>query len=276
VSILSVGVIALLVIDLVVNQATGVSSTPLGTLTFMSLWHMLVAIFIGILFTLAIYLLYTALQKGEASRVIPLIGGSMPVIIYLMTFFIDPLDQKKLTTFIFLVIGTVLISLMPKTKDAPKKRSGNLIAWGASFSFALFFVLTQYLFRTEGFINGIVWPRLGSLVALVFLFSYPEVRKLMRESLRHLSKRMKTLWVASQALGAIGFVGQQYVISIPKVSVALVSALQSVQYVFILVFATLVSFFKPKLLQEHISTAVIVQKVAALICIGIGLYFVAI
>jgi len=82
-------------------------------------------------------------------------------------------------------------------------------------------------------------------------------------------------WLTNQGLGALGFLGQAYAISIPGVSVALVSALQSVQYALILIFATLLSVFQPKMIKEYISAKVITQKVFALIFIAIGLYFVA-
>jgi drug/metabolite transporter (DMT)-like permease len=147
---------------------------------------------------------------------------------------------------------------------------------GASFSFALYFVMTQYLFRQEGFVNGLIWPRLGSALAVAVLLFHPGIRSKVIHSLRPLSVKMRSTWLANQVLGAVGFVGQQYVISIPGVSVALISALQSMQYVFILLFATAVSLFRPRLLREHITFSIIVQKILALLCISVGLYFVSI
>lgn len=276
VSILSVFVVLLLAIDVSLNQATGGYASLFGELGWMSPWFIFVSFVVGVLFTLAIYLLYSALQKGEASRVIPLIGGSMPILIYAMTFYYDPLDHKKLISFIFLVAGTILISLTPKDPRSTSKNYGVWLAIGASLSFALYFVMTQYLFRQQGFMNGLVWPRLGSAFVVLMLFVNRRIRSKMLHSLRPLSKRLRGTWLANQALGALGFVGQQYVISIPGVSVALISALQSMQYVFILTFATILSFFKPVLLKEQITPAVIAQKLLALLCIGVGLYFVAV
>lgn len=276
VSILSILVVILLAIDIGFNQAAGGHASLFGDLTLMTPWFIVISVFLGVLFTLAIYLLYSALQRGEASRVIPLIGGSMPVLIYAMTFYYDPLDSKRLIAFIFLVAGTVLISLTPKDSHETHKKHGVRLAIGASLSFALYFVLTQYLFRQQGFINGLVWPRLGSAFVVMLLFFNKNIRTLMIQSLQPLSRRLRGTWLANQALGALGFVGQQYVISIPGVSVALISALQSMQYVFILIFASSMSFFKPQLLREYISPAVIVQKLLALVFIGVGLYFVAV
>ncbi|MBI4090574.1 MAG: hypothetical protein HY422_00970 [Candidatus Komeilibacteria bacterium] len=276
VSILSIVVVILLAIDVGLNQAAGGHASLFGELTWMDPWFVMVSFFLGILFTLAIYLLYSALQRGEASRVIPLIGGSMPLLIYAMTFYYDPLDRKKLIAFVFLVAGTVLISLTPRDSRKKNKTRAVSLAIGASLSFALYFVLTQYLFRQQGFVNGLVWPRLGSAFVVLLLFFNKHIRTMMVQSLQPLSRKMRGTWLANQALGALGFVGQQYVISIPGVSVALISALQSMQYVFILLFASSLSFFKPQLLREYISPAIIVQKLLALAFIAVGLYFVSV
>ncbi|OGY91378.1 MAG: hypothetical protein A3B30_02525 [Candidatus Komeilibacteria bacterium RIFCSPLOWO2_01_FULL_52_15] len=275
VSLLSVFVVLLLVLDVLFNRATGLTSSSFGDLSFMTPWFVVLAVFIGVLFTLAIYLLYTALQRGEASRIIPLIGGSMPVIIYAMTFWYEPLNASRTISFFLLVAGTVLISVTPGGKHPASMKNGTYIALGASVSFALFFVLSQYLFRSQGFLNGIVWPRLGTAIALIVLFTNEPIRKKMLDSLRHLSFRMRSIWVTSQCLGAVGFVGQQYAISLPNVSVALVSALQSTQYVYILIMATLMTVFRPKLLKEHLSWRVLLMKLVALGSIGAGLFFVS-
>ena len=275
VSILSVIVVAVYALHGVINPAIYDPTSPIGPLTVMSPFYLVLAIGIGILFTFSIYLLYTALQKGEASRVIPMIGGSMPILIYAMTFSHDYLDSNKTIAFILLVAGTILISLMPKGARKKKRNYDSLLALAASFSFALFFVLTQFLFSEQGFVNGIVWPRLGSGFAVIFLLAFPRVRRLMADSLKPLSGHVRALWLSSQGLGALGFLGQQYVISIPHVSVALVSALQAVQYVFILIFAVLMSRFRPSLLRESMSIGIVAQKIAALCIIGIGLYFIA-
>ncbi len=200
----------------------------------------------------------------------------MPVLIYLLTFFYDPLDSAfKYGAFTFLVMGSILISYTPAQPAAKKTNTGIWLALGASFSFAVFFVLNQYIFRNYGFINGMVWPRLGTALSLVYLLSKADVRHQMATILKPLSFRLQSVWIVSQGLAAIGFLGQSYVISIPGVRVAMVSALQSVQYAFILVLATALSAFKPELLREHVSRVIIMLKLGSLICIGIGLYLVS-
>jgi len=257
-----------------VSQSAGVwPTTVAGSFTLMSSWYMFIAIVVGIFFTAALYFLYSSIQKGEISRITPIIGGSMPLLIYAMTFYHQPLDAGKLIAFLILVTGTVLISYMPR-RSGDKKGGGYFLALGASFSFAVFFVLTQYLFREQGFINGIIWPRAGSLLVVIAFLSVPGIRRQFVESITSVSRSVRLAWLGNQGLAVTGFVGQAFAISLPGVSVALVAALQSVQYALILIYASLLSIFQPRLMKEYLSTKVIIQKVLSLVLIGIGLYIV--
>lgn len=273
-SVIAVAVIALL---LIVIQTSGFDLSQFGYLSAMPPLYLAIAIIVGILFTSAIYFLYSALQTGEASRVIPLIGGSMPIFTFAMTFYYAPLASSKLLAFVILVAGTILISLIPKSKDSTQKRSRSGIwrALAASLSFAAVFVLSQFLFREQGFINGMIWPRLGSVLMIIVLLAYKPIRDSLRKSFSDVSLRNKSLWLTNQSFNALGFVGQQYAISLPGVSVALVTALLGVQYSFVLIFATILSFVLPSILKERIAPKVIVQKIIAILLIAIGLYFAA-
>lgn len=255
----------------------GYGQGQLGRLSWVNNGYIALSVLIGVLFTAAVYWLYTALQKGEASRVIPLIGGSMPLMVFAVTFFFmnERLDGNKFTAFVFLFLGTVLISLMPKSQSKSSPKHGTLLALLAAASFALFFVLSQYVSRQIGLINGIVWPRLGTALALVILLFIPSVRLSMSESLHHLSIKLRAAWLGNQFLAGVGFLGMLYTIYLPGVSVTLVTALQSVQYAFILILASLVSVRKPHLFVEQVSAVILTQKISALALITLGLYFIS-
>jgi len=57
--------------------------------------------------------------------------------------------------------------------------------------------------------------------------------------------------------------------------VALVNALQGVQYAWIIVLGAIVSLFAPKILKEDISWPIMIQKGVAILMISIGLYFLS-
>jgi len=64
---------------------------------------------------------------------------------------------------------------------------------------------------------------------------------------------------------------QNYAIAIG--SVTMVNALQGTQYAFLLILTILLSVRFPKILKEDVSESKIVLKIASLILISIGLFF---
>ena len=80
------------------------------------------------------------------------------------------------------------------------------------------------------------------------------------------------MFFSNQGIAAIGFLLQNYAIFLG--SVAIVNALQGVQFAFLLVLGGLISVFFPKLLKENVSKMVIIQKILAIVLISLGLYFI--
>ena len=65
---------------------------------------------------------------------------------------------------------------------------------------------------------------------------------------------------------------QNWAISLaPLVYIAVINALQGVQYVFLLIFAVLLSVKFPQILREEISGNIIFQKAVAILVIALGL-----
>ena len=59
--------------------------------------------------------------------------------------------------------------------------------------------------------------------------------------------------------------------AISLISVSIVSVLASLQPLFVLVYGILLSFYFPKILKEQVSPEIMVQKVAAIVLLTLGL-----
>jgi drug/metabolite transporter (DMT)-like permease len=251
-------------------------------------WTWLVICLInGALFTLSLALLYKSLQIGETSRVIPVVGGSTPLITFAISYFfgIEHLEWHTKLAFGFLLCGTVLLSIMPGEEQKHKKRSSAWFFWSlsAGLSFAVFFILTQSIFShttysqyglDTTFINGIVWPRLGTLLVLIIMLMWRSNRQLVAHPFKNISWKMRSGLIGNQALAAVGFLGQNYAIRLAESKLSIILALQGAQYGFILLLAGLASWKHPHLLKEHVSTQVIILKVFALILMAVGFYYI--
>ncbi len=243
---------------------------------------------VGALFPIALLLMYKALKLGEASRIIPIMGGSIPIFILILSIFLlkESFTFYQWLAIILLLLGTIIISWFPDSHELwdkikawfrPEAENQVLAIWfalGAGLFFGLFFVGTKYLYTHQPFFSGFIWMRLGSFIAVLFLLIRNDYRKKIFKSLFNLKQKGRIIFLINQLIAAVGFLLQNYAVSLA--SVALVSALQGVEYAFLLIFGALLSLFFPQIVKENISKAVIIQKAIAIILISLGLYFIAI
>ncbi|MDX9778786.1 MAG: EamA family transporter [Patescibacteria group bacterium] len=248
-------------------------------------------IFLGFLFSLALFFLYAALRKGEASRVLVIVGGSTPVFSAPLALIIlkDALSFEQVLAICFLLIGLLFLFFLPKTKknfweklwqhwsiENNFSQKAVYLALLSALAYALFFVGSKFAYIEQDFLSAFLWTRLGAaLFAAFFLFSRKarqEIIKLFRRKPGNSKKQL--LLVFNQSLGAIGFILQNYAIFLGPV--ALVNALQGVQYAWIIILSTLISIFAPKIFKEDLSKNILLQKILAVIIISVGLYILII
>lgn len=217
------------------------------------------------------YFLYLALERFEASRVIPAIGGILPLftlgIVYISTG--KGPAPESLAAFFLLVLGSVLISF-EKGKEI-SLASFSLSALSA-FLFALSFVFTKSLYLELPFWTTLILIRSGAaLVSLVFLFD-KETRKEIFQKNSIFQKNTGIVFLATQGVGTIASFLQNWAIFLaPLGFLAFINALEGTRYVFLLFLSVLVSMKFPKILKEQISKQIIFQKAIAILVIIIGL-----
>ena len=243
-------------------------------------------IFIGMLLPLALILLYTSLRLGDASKIIILIGGSVPIFTILLSFLLlgERFTNTQYMAFFYLIFGTLIISYFPTAHELwtkiliwfgfenKKRFKSIIISLTSALIFSLFFVGSKYLFNNQEFLSSFMWIRLGSFLAVLLFLLSKKSRKEIFKNIKKLKGKNKLIFLSNQGLAAVGFFLQNYAIFLG--SVALVNALQGVQYVFLLFLASLFTIFYPKVIKEKISKFIIIQKIAAIILISFGLYFI--
>ena len=236
-------------------------------------WYLfIIALLGGAVFILAILFLYKALDLGQASRIMPLVGGFQAVLTLLLSyvFLEEALAKNQYWAFVFLLMGLVLVAYKRDAKEFKKSFNRYLFAMLAAFFFAVYYIFLRFLFLNTNFITGFLWIRLGSfLVVITFLLS-PYLRKVIFTTEDKVPKNKKALFLANQGIGGLATILISYAVSL--MSVALVNAVQGVQYVFVLIVALLFSKKYPKLFKEKTTRFVIVQKVIAVFFVIVGLW----
>ncbi len=257
-----------------------------------------VALVAGAVFVGALLLMFGALKKDDATRVIPMIGGLTPIFVFLFAKMMlrENLSASQLLAGLFLIMGSFLISLdfyehgawhwlkkklgLAKEISLPHIRKTLWLALPAAVLFGLSYALTKYVYGQTAFLPGFIWTRAGGLLAVILLFLIPSNRQLIIEDLKKKrkekeggqTKKTGLRFLFGQACGGGSALLLQYAIFLS--SVTLVQALQGTQYVFVFLLVLILTVFYPKLLKEKITKEIFIQKTVAILIIFIGLWLV--
>lgn len=242
---------------------------PFSLINLPTEWSIiLLCLVFGASFILALLPFLSALQGDDASRVIPIVGSLLPVCLFLIDRLVygTRFSSTEYVAFMLLVVGALVMTL--SHKQGRPSFSALLKAVTAAVLFAVCFAGSKYVYGELGFANAFFWLRIGGcIVGLALLLSHSIQQELMRFFKN--DPLVVSGYLANQMLSGGGFVLQNYAIHLTNVSI--VSALQGVQYLFIVLFAALASAFYPKFIREQISPSIIFEKLAAVLIIGAGL-----
>jgi drug/metabolite transporter (DMT)-like permease len=242
------------------------------------IYQVSLALLVGAIYIFALFGLFTGLENFEASRVVPAIGGLLPLftfgLVYLFSYGKELLSSYEILAFILLLTGSIFITF---EKGKPITSKSLQISAITAFLFALAFVLTKYVYLAQPFWSGFIWMRIGGfLIALCFIFT-KEVKREIFERKFTFQKKTGTFFLFNQAMGGGAFVLQNWAIAlVPLGSLALISALEGTKYIFLLILAVLLSLKFPQILKEEISKKIFLQKIIAILLIGGGLVLLAI
>lgn len=231
----------------------------------------------GVIFVIANFFYFTALDRFELSRVAPAIGGFLPIFTFAVSFFLFS-AEKSLTTieliaFLLLVFGSVFITLKPGKDFSFKSLLFSMIA---AFLFSMTFVLGKYIYSNMPFWSGLMLMRVGSfLTAIWFIFS-KEVKDELFHKKPTFQKKTGIVFAGNQIIGAFGYLLQSWAVAlVPLAFLPFINALEGIKYAFIIIFVPILARFIPQLCQEKNTRKIIIQKVISVIIICIGLYLVA-
>ena len=240
--------------------------------------QIILSLLAGAIFTYGLFWFYKALRDFEASRVVPAIGGILPLftlgIVYIFSAGKETLGYFEFFAFILLILGSILITYERSKKISFKSLQISAIA---AFFLSLSFVLTKYVYLAQPFWSGFIWIRIGGfLMAISFFLLFKEIREEIFKKKVSFKKRTIGVFLSNQAMGAGAGILQNWAIFLaPLVCVAIVNALQGVQYVFLLMFTVLLSLKFPQILKEEISKKILFQKIISILLIGGGLVLLA-
>lgn len=246
---------------------------PFGVVTAPDLRILLTALVSGVASVYALWAFYEALKSHEASRVIITVGALVPIftLLFSVIFLNERLKISQLSAFALLVSGGVLISYEENVRK-PYTLELFRHAARAAVLFAVSFTLLRFVFLFEPFLNGLFWTRIGGVLGALTVIAVPENLRRIYWATKKAPKTAPLPFLVNQAMGGVGAILQNYAVFLG--SAVLVGALQGVQYAFLLILLVPLSHYFPQL-REEFSRRALIQKVLAIVLIGVGLVVLA-
>ena len=238
-------------------------------------FQILLSIGAGITLAYSTFCLLEGLQKFEASRIVPAVGGLVPIFTFLFVFILskgeETLSFFQFLSFILLMGGIVLLTL---EKGLMINKPSLRIALTAAFFIALSFVMTKYVYLHQPFWSGLIVMRIGGLLLSVWFLLFS--KEVQREVFQFKRQPIAPIFLLSQMVGAGAEVLRNGAIFlVPLAMLPFINALQGVEYAFLLVFTFFMSRYFPHVLKEETAPKIMRQKVFAMACIVFGLIIIA-
>lgn len=213
-------------------------------------------------FILAIYFLFYALSRGEASKIYPLEGGltSLAALAAGYFFLNSTLASADFVGFALLLVGSAILFVI---EEKELRVSIALIILAASVFFGISHVLSKAVFNQTAFLNGYIWIKLTAIFFIFIPLAFKGFRqRIFNAKTAGISSRNKIFYFGNRAYAALGSILIYWAISLTHP--ALVDATQSFKYVVIFLVAWL-------FLAEHFKGKMLFGKLAATALVSVGL-----
>jgi drug/metabolite transporter (DMT)-like permease len=236
----------------------------------------------GVVFVYGMFSLFSAISKSEASRVVPVVGATVPITaLFLSTIFLNEyLKNDQLIGIILLIIGGLWISYDRENTKRFKLFDGFYWSILSGILLAISAVMLKGFYNHDNFINVFVWTRVGAFLGVFTFFLVPTWRKVILSSIFKFKKPESEhkssgfLFILARAIGGSGSILKEKATSFLLASVTIVNALVAVEYVFIFVLGILFSLWFPNFFKEKKDAKSTIQKMLAILLIAVGLVFV--
>ena len=236
---------------------------PLGILAFTILVG-----FVRIYYTLPYF---KALMVEEVSRVIPLLQLT-PVFVLILSSLIlhEALKPQDYVAFGLLVLGGTLFAIR-LTKGIRISLAFYLMIL-SSFLLALYSVALKYLFSVQDFYTIFIWVQIAGFITFFQFIPLRPFRSSLIKTYKMTSRKIGIIIVAEQAVAYVSVFAYNYAIAHGPIT--LISSVGATQPLFVLLFATVLSYRFPRVLREELTRMDVALKVLGLIAIFVGTYLI--
>lgn len=225
----------------------------------------------GALHLVAVFFYYAALNAGEASQTLAIMGGFSPTATALFGIALlpYPVGRTGLPGFVLLTLGGFAMFLSEKMNW--RRVLPHVIA--SSVCFGLVNVLEKVVYNSTHFVTGYVYFTLGTFAGAMALLARSSWRKRVFQKSQEASPRSRLWYFVNRFLSGVGSFLIFFAIS--RANPAVVDAIAGVRYAIIFLGALLLTKFKPVWLAENFSRHALIGKAAGTALVVAGLVVLA-
>lgn len=249
----------------------GVAFPSVRNIEFPTLEVVALSLLTAYTFFYALVSMFTALQKADASDVVPVVGAVSAISSYGLGFIFlgTQLSHNFLWGVLVLALGTALVSRFRFSWPVA------LSSIHAGVFFALHYVAIKGLFETTSFDDGFFWSRMGFVVFALSLLLVPAYAGKIFAQTKAAPARAGALILTNKVIA--GFATVLILKATELGDVSVVQALGGIQYVLIFVFSLLLGPYGPNVCSEGRCTKRELAHKAffiAIIAVGLFLLFI--
>lgn len=230
----------------------------------------------GVLYNVGVFFYLKALETEDTSYIVPF-WQLVPVFSYVLgiIFLREYLSTDKLFASVVVIFGAILLSLNIKKGE---KISVNKSTAGLMVLSALFIACTNIFFKKSAieelpFMVSMFWNQVGMAVFALIFFARKTFRKQFLDVIKENTGKVLSLNIFEQIAEVVGVVVNNFAVLLAPVTfVVLVE--YTAQPLFVFLEGIILTLLLPKLVHEDLSKRNLIQKLLAIIIMGIGLYIV--
>lgn len=215
--------------------------------------------------------MFKALKIGQVSRVIPIIGTLVPLVLLVFASQTNSVSPLQTLAISLLILGMVFLTITDWQGNF-KFRELLFEVLSAGF-FAVSYIILRQAYQSSDFFSVIVWSRLILLPLGLIILLIPHLRRKIITSqgpkINFLSKP-GLIFLGGQISGTTSEL--LLLFSISLANPALVNSLQGTQYIFLLALSLILAKKYPAIFEEKLTIKTLLPKSLGIILIGVGLY----
>lgn len=232
---------------------------------------MILLVATGIMLSLAILLYLHALDRDDASHVVPF-WFLIPVVAYVLGIFVldEHLITGKIVASLIILLGAFILSLEFDGGVKIKKHT-PLLMIGSSILLALSDILFKKYALDASFAVSVFWNQVG--MTLFGLFCLLFIKKFRADFIK-ICKEKRVIWainIGGELVQSTATIINFYAMLIAPVALVLVVN-YTLQPLFVFAIGVIMTLFFPHISKERISMGHVVQKILALTIMAVGLY----